>query len=523
MVIGGGCAGLAVADELLRGEDGGRYKVTILEETEEIGGISKTVKVGKNRMDMGGHRFFSKDARVMDYWRGLMPVQGKAAIDDKILGREKELAKGGPDPEKTDRVMLVRQRVSRIYYDKKFFDYPVSLSLRTLRNLGFKDVISVGASYLRSAVRKRPEKSLEDFYVNRFGRKLYEMFFEKYTEKLWGRKPSEMAADWGGQRVKGVSVSAVLKDAFSKPFRRFSRADDSRDFAAKKETSLIEQFCYPKFGPGQLYELAAERIRENGGEILLGAKVVGLKRERKRISEVIFIDASGKKRKMRADVVVSSMALSELVESLSEKPKKAERIASGLMFRDFQTVGVLVKKMKLKNETKIKTLGGIVPDCWIYVQDPEVKMLRMQIFNNWSPYMVEKPGENVWIGLEYTCEEGDEMWEMRDGEFSEFATDELVKMGIVEREAIISAHREKVRKAYPVYAGTYGEIDYLRKFLNRIENLYCVGRNGQHRYNNMDHSILTGMLAAEAIRKNGEGKEGIWEVNTEESYHEEAA
>ncbi|MDE6168032.1 MAG: NAD(P)-binding protein, partial [Acetatifactor sp.] len=258
IVIGAGPAGLTAAYELLHRD--GEYHVVILEETEAIGGISRTVQYQGNRMDIGGHRFFSKDQRVSDWWKKMMPLQGSPSYDDKALGRPAHLEPGGPDPEQADRVMLIRNRVSRIYYQRKFFDYPISLKWQTIRQMGFLCTLKAGASYLASCIHKAKEDSLENFYRNRFGKALYSMFFEGYTQKLWGRHPSAISADWGSQRVKGLSVTAILKDMCGKilPGNR----------KRKVETSLIEEFWYPKFGPGQLWETAAEEVRKMGGEIL---------------------------------------------------------------------------------------------------------------------------------------------------------------------------------------------------------------------------------------------------------------
>ena len=259
IIIGAGPAGLTAADKLLDEKE--KYNVTILEGTGEIGGISRTVKYNGNRMDIGGHRFFSKDPEVMKYWEELMPIQGENSFDDEELKRKKELKLDGPNPNTEDEVMLIRTRVSRIYFLKKFFDYPVSLKWKTLKNMGLLRTIKVGFSYLKAIIVKRKEKSLEDFYINRFGEELYKMFFKNYTERLWGRKASEISADWGAQRVKGVSINAIIKDMFNKLFGIKSKENT--------ETSLIEQFWYPKFGPGQLWETLAARVEKKGGKILI--------------------------------------------------------------------------------------------------------------------------------------------------------------------------------------------------------------------------------------------------------------
>lgn len=513
VIIGAGPAGLTAGFELLKRapED---YSVTIYEESDAIGGISRTVRYKGNRMDIGGHRFFSKDKEVMKWWMDMMPLQGKPSFDDAILGREKTLAAEGPDPEETDRVMLVRNRVSRIYYKKKFFDYPISLKWNTLRNMGFSTTMDAGFSYVKSTVAKLPEDNLENFYINRFGRTLYSMFFEGYTEKLWGRHPREISADWGAQRVKGLSVLGILKDMFGKVTG--IKGD-------KVETSLIEEFYYPKYGPGQLWETTADEIRKMGGEIVMNAKVVGVNTNGTDTVESIVIEQNGVQKTVKGDIFFSSMPVKDLVAAMNDVPENEARIAKGLPYRDFVTVGLLLDKLQLKNETQIRTLGNIVPDCWIYVQDVGVKMGRIQIFNNWSPYMVSDARNKVWIGLEYFCNEGDKFWNLSDRDCILFGTGELVRMGIIAPTATIyAAHREKVKKAYPAYFDTYKEMDKLVDFLSGFGNLWCVGRNGQHRYNNMDHSMATSFEAVKNILAGVTDKTNVWNVNTEQEYHETA-
>ena len=510
IIIGAGPAGLTAAYELLK--DSNKYEVIILEESREIGGISKTVRYNGNRMDIGGHRFFSKDKRVMDFWENLMPIQGENSFDDEKLGRAKPLKKDGPNPNEEDRVMLVRNRVSRIYYLKKFFDYPVTMKKETFMNMGLIRTIKAGFSYLKTIFVKKKEDCLENFYINRFGKVLYGMFFEKYTEKLWGRHPSQISADWGAQRVKGLSIKAVIKDMFSKIFGKKDR---------KVETSLIEEFWYPKYGPGQLWETLAQEIEKLGGEIRKGHSVKNINIKDNKVISVECI-VNGQVQEIQGNIFISSMPVKDLVEGFKgdEVPKEYLEIASGLPYRDFMTVGLLVNKLELQNKTQIKTLGNIVPDCWIYVQEPDVKLGRIQIFNNWSPYMLKNPEENVWIGLEYFCHEGDEYWNMSDEEFTNFAIDELERMGVIKKENVLDSHRERVKKAYPAYFDTYSKMDELIKYLDTFDNLYCIGRNGQHRYNNMDHSMVTAFETVKNIKENIKTRENIWNVNTEKEYHE---
>ena len=512
IIIGAGPAGLTAAYELLKTTD---YFPIIIEESGQVGGISKTVAYNGNRMDIGGHRFFSKNDDVMKLWTELMPVQGAPSKDDKVLGREKPLRKNGPDPEKTDRVMLVRTRVSRILYLHKFFDYPISLKLKTFANMGFTRTVSAGFGYIWSAIFKRRENSLCDFMINRFGKPLYKMFFEDYTEKVWGRNPSEISASWGEQRIKGLSLSKAILSVLKKPFMKKDTLDRK-----KVETSLIEQYYYPKKGPGQLWEEMASQITAMGGEILFNTKVVGVNVDCGRVNSVVT-EKDGVKKTLSGKVFLSSMPVKDLVAAMGDiVPSDVKRIAKGLPYRDFITVGLLVKKLKLKNQTNMKTVSNIVPDCWIYVQEREVKIGRLQIFNNWSPYMVNDPENTVWIGLEYFCNEGDKLWNMKDSEFINFAVNELCKIGVVERSDVIDGTRLKVKKAYPAYFDTYSEFDKVVGFLNTIDNLYCIGRNGQHRYNNMDHSMLTAMAAAECIRTGSKDKSSVWNVNTEKEYQE---
>lgn len=510
IIMGAGPAGLTATYELLK-DNKNSYDVTILEESNEFGGISRTVRYNGNRMDIGGHRFFSKDDTIMNLWKELMPIQGKPSFDDEILKREKSLETGGPDPNTEDEVMLIRTRVSRIYYLKKFFDYPISMKWQTFKNLGFLRTLKAGFSYLKSVIFKRKENSLEDFYINRFGKVLYSMFFEKYTEKLWGRHPSEISADWGAQRVKGLSIKAIIKDMFAKVFHIKNNKNT--------ETSLIEQFWYPKYGPGQLWETLAKKDGSLGANILKGCKVEKVNIKDGKVHSITYIK-DGKQVEMEGDIFISSIPLKDLVLGMNDVPKDIREVAGGLPYRDFMTVGLYLNKLKLENKTDMKTLGNIIPDCWIYVQEPDVKMGRIQVFNNWSPYLVKNVENKVWVGLEYFCNENDEFWNMNEKDFIDFAISELVKMNIIDKEDVLDAHLEKVKKAYPAYFDTYKDINKLIDFINSLDNLYCVGRNGQHRYNNMDHSMLTAIEAVNNIKNNIKDKQNVWNVNTEKQYHE---
>ena len=508
IIIGAGPAGLSTAYELNKSQD---FDITILELEKFVGGISRTAYYNGNRMDVGGHRFFTKVERVSDLWHEIMPLQGAPSLDDILLERKVDLVEGGPNPELVDEVMLKRNRISRIYFLKKFFDYPISMKMRTFVNMGFFRSMHAGFGYIGSAIHKRKEKSLEDFYINRFGKPLYRLFFESYTEKLWGVHPSKLSADWGAQRVKGLSLMKAFLTAITKPFKKKNK---------KVETSLIESFEYPKYGPGQLYTLLADKLVKSGVNIVYDAEVNQIiLDDNHNISKVVCSNGNT----YEADYFVSSMPIKDLFKAIGETNvnKEAYDTAVNLPYRDFITVGVLLDKLKIKNKTKIKTLNNIVPDTWIYVQERDVTMGRMQLFNNWSPYMVKDPEHTVWMGLEYFCSEGDEMWNDSDEHFIATAIDELIKMGIIEsKENVLDATRLRVKKAYPAYFGSYDNFSVVRNELDSISNLYCVGRNGQHRYNNMDHSMLTGLIAADYIKENKTDKEALWNVNTEKEYHE---
>ncbi|MBQ9201382.1 MAG: NAD(P)/FAD-dependent oxidoreductase [Bacteroidales bacterium] len=512
IIAGAGPAGLTAALELLRQTD---IHPVIFEETERIGGISATVQYKGNRMDIGGHRFFSKNDEVMRWWQEMMPLQGAPSLDDILLNRSLPLKEGGPNPQQDDRVMLLRDRVSRIFFLRHFFDYPISVKWATFAGMGLWRTVKAVCGYLWAALFPKPETSLENFYINRFGRPLYEMFFEDYTEKVWGVHPSKIGADWGSQRVKGLSVLALLKDVLTRPFRR-------RDIDQKKvETSLIEQFIYPKFGPGQLWETVADEIRRLGGEIHTGCKVTGVCVSDGLVEAVEVQTPEGLK-SYPCDLFFSTMPLKDLIGSLRkvEVPRQVARVAENLPYRDFITVGLLVRRLKIQNTTKTPTFDDRVPDTWIYVQERDVKVGRLQIFNNWSPYMVADYEHTMFVGMEYFCDEGDALWTMDREAFIKMAVDELVKIQVTDREDVLDATQVKIRKAYPAYFGTYYELPMVREFLDKIDNLYCLGRNGQHRYNNMDHSMLTAMEAVRNIRDGRSDKDNIWSVNTEESYHE---
>ena len=500
-IIGAGFTGLTAAYELLARTD---IKPVIYEASMDIGGISKTLNYKDNRIDIGGHRFFSKSDRVTEWWQNILPLEGLPQKD-------------GPDPEKEDKLMLTRRRLSRIFFLRKFFAYPVSLSFETLSNLGLARAVKFFLSYIKVRIMPiKEEKSLEDFFINRFGKELYLTFFKDYTEKVWGLSCGKIKAEWGEQRVKGLSIAKTIFYALKKMLFKSSLSNQKN-----METSLIEYFFYPKFGPGQMWEETARIIKAKGGEIYLNSEVAGLKLKNDKITGAKIRDLnSGEMKEQSADYFFSTMPIKELIPAFEGKvPSEVKEVARGLMYRDFITVGLLLKKMKIKNNTKIKTVNDFIPDNWIYIQEKDVKVCRVQIFNNWSPYLASDKNK-AWIGLEYVCSKDDELWKKSDEEIKEFAIEELLKIGFLERDDILDGTVIRMEKVYPTYSGVYDQFDKIKDFCEGIENLFLIGRNGMHRYNNQDHSMLTAMVAIDNIIGNVKSKKNIWEVNAEKSYHE---
>jgi len=536
VIIGAGPAGLTAAYELLMRTD---VRPIVVEKNPDVGGLARTIDHRGNLMDVGGHRFFSKSDRVMNWWLMHMPLESSAAVGAEITHQQRTRHIGGPGlsncqaspsaataAEKAaglipnpEAVMLLRRRKSRIYFLGKFFAYPVQMSSDTFMKLGLKRTVRILFSYLRVALfPPRPVKNLENFFIRRFGKELYLTFFKSYTEKVWGVPCQQISAAWGEQRVKSLSVRKSLTH-----FLKHSLGRATRDvFQKQTETSLIEQFLYPKYGPGQMWQEVARKVEALHGEILRQTQPLCLETVGPRVQAVQVADSAGRQRRIACDFVFSTMPVKELVGLLDAPvPHNVREVAARLQYRDFIAVGLLLNSLRIKKDGA-NANGGLVADTWIYLQDPDVLAGRLLIFNNWSPYLLKDPSK-VWIGVEYFCCESDNLWKLPEEEMARLAVAELETIRIIDAGEVVDWHVERVPKAYPAYFGAYERFGEVQEFLDGFENLFLVGRNGMHRYNNQDHSMLTAMVAVDNIIAGRTDKNNIWAVNTEMEYHEEKA
>ncbi|HEY0380272.1 MAG TPA: NAD(P)/FAD-dependent oxidoreductase [Pyrinomonadaceae bacterium] len=465
VIIGAGPAGLTAAYQLCKAG----VRAVVLEKSETVGGLARTVNHEGYHFDIGGHRFFTKVKAVEDIWREVL-------AEDEFLRRP---------------------RLSRIYYDKKFFPYPLR-AFKTLVNLGPWNTLLILLSYLKARLRPAPDETFEQWVTNRFGRRLYRIFFKTYTEKVWGIPCREISAEWAAQRIKGLSLPAAIKNIFLKVSPR------------KKEKvikTLVDEFDYPRLGPGMMWQRMAEVVARRGCEVSLGAGVERIIWSDGRVDAVEIAGAC--RETVSGSHFISSMPVRELVRKLSPAaPPEVLEAADRLHYRDFVIVALVVNRPE------------VFPDNWIYVHDPGVRLGRIQNFKNWSPDMVPDQGKTC-LGLEYFCFEGDGLWTMTDPEMVALAKKELAALGLAAPAEVEEGVVVRVPKAYPVYDSGYRQsLAVVRSFLESLPNLQLVGRNGMHKYNNQDHSMLTAMLAVENILG---ARHDLWEVNAEQEYHEEAA
>lgn len=516
IIIGAGPAGLTAAYELLTHTD---IIPIVLEAEHHVGGLSKTIDHNGNKIDIGGHRFFSKSKKVVDWWLHFLPLDTTTPTDAVQLSYQNKTASytlpDHNDPDAHQR-MLLRPRKSRIYFEKKLYDYPLQPGIATIRRLGWGRSLRIFGSYLGARIMPRkPESSLEDFFINRFGSELYLTFFKEYTEKVWGVPCHQIPADWGRQRVKNLNIGKVIGHALRSIFVRNTSLQQKGT-----STSLIEQFLYPLYGPGQMWETVAQAIEQKGGQILLNTAVIQLQgNEKDQLLAVETRDTrTGAINHFTGDYFLSTMPVRELLQHCSRLPvpDAVAQIGGSLQYRDFLIVGILTDQLLLTEKN-----GSDVSDNWIYIQDHNIKAGRLQLFHNWSPGMVQQPGSK-WLGVEYFCEETEPFWQQTDEEISRQAITEMQQIGILSAETVKDTLVVRVKKAYPSYNGGYQHFDQVINWLNTITNLYPIGRNGMHRYNNTDHSMLTAMAAVDAIITGSADKSNLWSINADDAYHEEA-
>lgn len=468
VIVGAGPAGLTAGFELA---SKGLSPLVLEADPQYVGGISRTVHYGDYCFDIGGHRFFTKAKEVEELW-------------DKMLDADD---------------WMVRSRKSRIYYRRKFFSYPLK-PFEALWQLGPEEAARCAVSYAQARVHPIKEPAnFEDWNVNAFGRRLFEIFFKNYTEKVWGIPCTEISSDWAAQRIKNLSLVKAVLGAFDK-FKPKSKAE--------VVTSLIEEFRYPRKGPGMLWTSCARKIGEMGGEVRLGCRVTGIEMLEKGLWKVTY-EQGGRKHSVQCENVMSSAPLRDLVLSLAPAvPEAVAQAARGLRYRDYFTVALMVK-----NRNRFD-------DNWIYIQEPDVKVGRLQNFRAWSPHMVPEGDINCY-GLEYFCFEGDEFWTMDDQKLVAFAREEICKIGLVEPGDFVDGTVVRQKKAYPIYDHGYADrLKAITDALQEYPGLHLMGRNGMHRYNNQDHSMMTALLAARNVEA-GRQLYDVWSVNQEATYHEE--
>ncbi len=470
IIIGAGPAGLTAAYALSKA---GRAVVVLESDAEYVGGLSRTVLHRGFRFDIGGHRFFSRSAEIEALW-------------SEILGDE----------------MLTRPRLSRIYFRGQLFAYPIQI-LDTFRKLGPLEAVRCVLSFMRARLAPaRNPASVEEWVTNQFGRRLYEMFFKTYTEKVWGISCRDISADWAAQRIKGVSLTSTVKEALARPFRRAG--------SAQVPKSLIESFRYPRLGPGMMWEVCRDKIRAHGGEVLMGHRVVQLHRDPSGSWRVEAETPDGTRHEFIAAHVISSAPIAEMVPAISPTlPEAARQAARSLRYRDFLTVALMVRDK------------GQVADNWIYIHDPGVRVGRIQNYKAWSPDLVPD-AQQACFGLEYFCFEGDGLWQSSDADLIALATREIAAIGLVQPGDVLDGCVVRQRQAYPVYDNEYtSHVAAVRHALAAYPGLHLVGRNGMHKYNNQDHSMMTALLTVRNIIE-GRTAYDVWRVNQDAEYHESA-
>ncbi|MBQ8636155.1 FAD-dependent oxidoreductase [bacterium] len=487
IILGGGPAGLAAAYELI--EKDSNIQPIIIEKLPCVGGISRTVYSGKLGVDIGGHRLHTHDKYIESIWLKFLSLQNAPSVDDIAANRKIDYPTIGKNPNESNDVMLIRNRFSSIIYNSKFFPYPLKIDFNNFKKLGILTSFKAGFSYLKSSIFKRKETNLEDFMVNRFGKVLYEIFFKDYTKKLWGVDASQLSNEWGDQRIRKLSLMKTVLNSFLSSFKFLK---------FKKEKSLIDKFYYPKFGCSQLWDLMAEYIANKGGKIILNAEFVDFSCNLDNILSVKYKDSNGCVQEINADYVLSSIPISDLIKAI-DVPLNIKQNALNLPYRDYILVSMYSNELNLKNYTDYKTVNNVTPDNWIYLQERDAIAGRIQIMNNWSPYLVEDFENKYLVSLEYFANVGDDLWSKTDDELISIALLECKKYNLFKATSVIKSMVIREQKAYPAYHGSHKNIDSIRNHIAKYKNLYLIGRNGQHKYCNMDEAMNYGIKVARDI------------------------
>ena len=498
IIIGAGPAGLTAGYDLL--SKSSDYEVTIVEESSVVGGLCARLENEENVLDAGGHMFISKNPAVKNFWTSILPAQGVPSKDDKLIDRYCKIHNGGPDPDVEEDVILSREKLTRIYKDNKFYESPIKFNKDAVKNFGIATSIKSGFSQIGGNVFKHKETSLEDYYMNRFGKQLYQMFIEEYIEKIWGREASRIHADFGV-----VSEKSLIAPIIS--------AEKKNEDYEKLPAPYAARYYYPKYGAYQMWETVADRFIEKGGSIHKNCKVTGVTIMNDKIHSV-RCSADGDEFVVNCDYLISSMPVRDLILGMDNADPAVILAAENLSYRGMVSVCVELTEIKWKNDTEdYKTVDNAIPDSVIYVSNPNVKVSRIQVYNNFSPYMVRNP-EHFYLGLNYYCNEGDYYWSMGNRDWRKTVINDLVKLGIIDsEEKVVGYNKTKFSKAFPSYYDGYENFDKIKKYLNKFENLYCVGRNGQHRFSSIDESMKTSFEAVKNILGYVKSKDNIWDVN----------
>ncbi len=506
IIIGAGPAGLTAGYELLKNSSD--FDVTIVEESSNVGGLCSKFVHNDKVLDAGGHMFISNNSQVKEFWKSFLPTQGVPSCDDLFLDRYCKISNGGPDPETVDNVMLSREKITRVYSDGKFYESPFRLNKDNFKNFGLGNSIKSSFSQLGGTMFKKKEKSLEEYYVNRYGSKLYDMFLDSYTEKVMGRNPGKISAAFGPVSERDVITPNISVDK-----------NDGRDLE-KATPPFANRFYYPKKGVSQLWENVADRFIEKGGSIHKNCKVQKIHTEDGIITG-ITCDADGELFFVACDYLISSMPVKDFVNGLSEVPFNVTEVVHGLSYRGLVTIGVELLDMGIKNDTYEKTVNNIIPDSFLYVNENDVKLGRIQVYNNFSPYMVGKDN-HIWLGLNYYCNEGDYYWSLNEDAWKKLAVSDLKSLGIIrDSEEILDYKKVSFSKAFPCYCDTFERFEEVKTFLDTFDNLYCIGRNGQHNFLTMEQTMLTSFEAVKCILNKSKDKSSIWNASEIQEFAEE--